>query len=295
MLKERTTVPLIREIPGAAHPRLIILPAEAESPTTSSGRPITPAFSDIKEKLQFMDKHEILGSVISLANPWLDFLEPDEAPMATQLINEEISVLCSYAPGRLFAFGALPMASKSWPKVTAEIQRLTNMKSMRGVIMGTAGFGKGLDDPELRPVWGALAEAKFPVFLHPHYGLPPEVLGGEAYGHVMPLALGFPIETTIAVTRMFLSGIFEDGNKGENLEIILAHSGGALPFLAGRIESCILHDAHMMGGEQTQKNWTRKTVWEVLKKNIYLDAVVYSATGLKAAVDASGADRVMFG
>jgi predicted TIM-barrel fold metal-dependent hydrolase len=36
-------------------------------------------------------------------------------------------------------------------------------------------------------------------------------------------------------------------------------------------------------------------VWDVLKTNIYLDAVVYGEAGLKAAVQASGADRLMFG
>jgi predicted TIM-barrel fold metal-dependent hydrolase len=39
----------------------------------------------------------------------------------------------------------------------------------------------------------------------------------------------------------------------------------------------------------------RRDVWDVLKKNIYLDAVVYSEVGLKAAMEASGADRLMFG
>jgi aminocarboxymuconate-semialdehyde decarboxylase len=36
-------------------------------------------------------------------------------------------------------------------------------------------------------------------------------------------------------------------------------------------------------------------VWDVLKTNIYLDAVVYGEVGLRAAVQASGADRLMFG
>jgi aminocarboxymuconate-semialdehyde decarboxylase len=33
----------------------------------------------------------------------------------------------------------------------------------------------------------------------------------------------------------------------------------------------------------------------VLKTNVYLDAVIYGEPGLKAAVDASSHDRVMFG
>lgn len=163
---------------------------------------------------------------------------------------------------------------------------------MRGVILGTTGLGKGLDDPELLPVFKALQDAQLPIFLHPHYGLPGEVWGERAgeYGHVLPLALGFPLETTIAVTRMILSGAFE---TVPDLQMILAHSGGTLPFLAGRIESCIEHDAHLKKEEKLKSG--RKTVWEILKKNIYLDAVIYGEIGLRAAVQASGEERVMFG
>lgn len=44
------------------------------------------------------------------------------------------------------------------------------MDRMKGVIMGSRGLGKGLDDPEMERVWGALEEEKLTTFLHPHYG-----------------------------------------------------------------------------------------------------------------------------
>ena len=157
--------------------------------------------------------------------------------------------------------------------------------------MGTSGLGRGLDDLELEPVWAALQEEKQMVFIHPHYGLPNEVYGPRAgaYGHVLPLALGFPMETTIAVTRMLVSGVWD---RYQDLNVLLAHSGGTLPFLAGRIESCILHDGRL---KKDGKLKGRRTVWDVLRKNVYLDAVVYGEAGLKAAIEVSGADRLMFG
>lgn len=165
------------------------------------------------------------------------------------------------------------------------------MKHMRGIIMGTSGLGKGLDDPALDPIYAALEKHGQVIFLHPHYGLPGSVYGPRAseYGHVLPLALGFPLETTIAVTRMLLSGVWD---RFQKLQVLIAHSGGTLPFLAGRIESCIKHDGHL---KKEGKLKGRRPVWDVLKKNIYLDAVIYSEVGLKAAVDASGSDRLLFG
>ena len=268
----------------------MILPAE-DTESTSRGRPVGPEYYDINQKIAFMDTHSIDISVISLANPWLDWVPAVEAAKAAQRINDEVDEECEKFPGRLFAFATLPL-SGGIDVIVEEIARLKQLRYMRGIILGTTGLGKGLDDPELLPIFKALQDAQLPIFLHPHYGLPGSVWGDRAgdYGHVLPLALGFPLETTIAVTRMILAGVFE---KLSDLQMILAHSGGTLPFLAGRIESCIEHDAHLKAEGKLGKG--RKTVWEVLKKNIYLDAVVYSEVGLKAAIQASGGDRVMFG
>ena len=290
LLKSRSSIPYIRTFPPSSSLRLVILPAE-DTKSTSRGRPVGAEYYDINEKIKFMNTHSIDISVISLANPWLDWVPASEASKAAQVINDEVNAECGKFPGRLFAFATLPLSGGK-NVIVDEIQRLKGLRFMRGIILGTTGLGKGLDDPELLPIFKSLQEAKLPIFLHPHYGLPGSVWGERAndYGHVLPLALGFPLETTIAVTRMILAGVFE---KVPELQMILAHSGGTLPFLAGRIESCIAHDAHLKAEGKLGKG--RKTVWEVLKKNIYLDAVIYGEVGLKAAIQASGEDRVMFG
>ncbi|KAK7514415.1 uracil-5-carboxylate decarboxylase [Phyllosticta citriasiana] len=293
LLRARTTVPYVRNFSDAPqNARLIILPGEdaLDKPSTARGRPIGPEYFDITEKLKFMDTHGITKSVISLANPWLDFLPPEEAGAAARNINDEVDAICSQYPGRLYAFGTLPLSAPA-ETVVAEVKRLKTLKFMRGIIMGTSGLGKGLDDPALDPIYAALEEQQLLIFLHPHYGLPSDVYGPQAgdYGHVLPLSLGFPLETTIAVTRMLLSGVWE---RFKELDILIAHSGGTLPFLAGRIESCIKHDSHLKKEGRLEK---MRSVWDVLKENVYLDAVIYSEVGLKAAVEASGADRLMFG
>lgn len=294
VLRARTTVPYVRTFPPDETPRLIVLPGEDASGATSTarGRPIGPAYYDVSAKLAFMDAHRIDISVISQANPWLDFVAADEAAAMARRINDDIDSMCAAAPGRLFAFGTLPLSAAAPQDAVDEVKRLLGLRYMRGVVMGTGGrAGRGLDDLDMDPVYAALQEARLPVFLHPHYGLPSEVYGPRAaeYGHVLPLAMGFPLETTIAVARMLLSGVFD---RFPRLTVLLAHSGGTLPFLAGRLESCIAHDAHLL---RTGRLKNRRSLWDVLRTNILLDAVVYSEVGLKAAIDASGADRVLFG
>lgn len=292
LLRSRSHVPYMRTFPDApeAGERLVILPSEDAATTTARGRPIGPEYYDEEEKIKFMDAHSIDISVISLANPWLDWCKPEEASEAARQINDDVEAVCSRHPGRLYAFGTLPLSAGADAVVT-EINRLPTLKHMRGVIIGTGGLGKGLDDPALEPVWQALQQTSQLVFLHPHYGLPGSVYGDRAseYGHVLPLALGFPLETTIAIARMVLSGVFDSFPQ---LSVLLAHSGGTLPFLAGRIESCIAHDGHLKAANKIAQ---RRSLWDILKTNIYLDAVVYADPGLKAAVEASGADRLLFG
>ncbi|OQO14791.1 hypothetical protein B0A48_00173 [Cryoendolithus antarcticus] len=291
LLRSRTAVPYIRSFPDNpdAGDRLVILPAE-DTESTSRGRPIGSEYFDIKQKLAFMDQHGIDISVISLANPWLDWLPAESAAATAREINDDVERMCAEHERRLYAFGTLPLSAPI-KEVVAEIGRLASMKHMRGVIIGTSGLGSGLDDPKLDPIFAALEKHGQLIFLHPHYGLPTSVFGPRAsdYGHVLPLALGFPLETTIAVTRMLLSGVWD---RFQNLNVLIAHSGGTLPFLAGRIESCIAHDGHLKSQGALEG---RRSVWDILKRNVYLDAVIYADVGLKAAIEASGFDRVMFG
>lgn len=310
MLRARKTVPYIHD-PVSGDPRLIILSSDDDPsiPIDERGRPVDTSYSDINVKLTFMQQHGIDSSVISLANPWLDFLDPSEAQQWAERINNDLEETCaqnnkSTGPDNalplqerstLFAFATLPLSAPSADIIVNEIKRLKTLPHIRGVIMGTSGLGNGLDDEKLGPVWAALEETQFLLFLHPHYGLPDEAFGGaevtKRYGHVLPLALGFPLETTIAVTRMLLSRVFDSFPR---LQILLAHSGGTLPFLAGRIESCIVHERKFVqnGGDVPGP---QRSIWDVLKTNIFLDAVVYGTPGLKAAVAAGGTDRLMFG
>ncbi|KAK3296169.1 uncharacterized protein B0H64DRAFT_397556 [Chaetomium fimeti] len=313
ILSSRDTIPLVRTFPSSPDPRLILLESEipsleralADPSAPLPGRPLTKHFTSLPAKLAFMSHHNITTSVLSLANPWLDFLPADTAGATAVQINTSFETMCSSTNTNttttttpqtktktLFFFGTLPLTAPT-RTILASITHLTTLPHCRGIILGTSGLGAGLDDPSLLPIFHVLAAASLPVFLHPHYGLPNSVFGERAtqQGHVLPLALGFPMETTIAVARMFLAGVF-DAVRG--LRMVLAHAGGTLPFLAGRIESCVVHDAALAAGEG--KKGGRRTVWEVLREQVYLDAVIYSEVGLKAAVEAAGgADRLMFG
>ncbi len=55
----------------------------------------------------------------------------------------------------------------------------------------------------------------------------------------MMLALGFTFETSIAVALLILRGTLE---RHPGLKLLIAHAGGTLPYLAGRLDSCVKND-----------------------------------------------------
>ncbi|KAL9106149.1 MAG: hypothetical protein Q9227_008797 [Pyrenula ochraceoflavens] len=327
LLRSRKTTPYIYDPPPstssttsdaseAPSPRLIILPSDDDSsrPPHLRGRPIDSSYSSFRSKRTFMSRHGITISVVSLANPWLDFLreDPKEAADWATRVNNDLDQSCTAFNAeslnekndddnnnekarKLYGFGTLPLGAPPH-QITSEITRLKTLPTIKGIVMGTTGLGSGLDDPAMRPIWQTLQDTQTLVFLHPHYGLPDTAFGGPEVvaksGHVLPLALGFPLETTIAVSRMFLAGVFDEF---PGLRMLLAHSGGTLPFLAGRIQSCVEHEREFVANGGFRQG-PRRTIWEVLNSNVYLDAVIYGEVGLKAAIHAGGStERVMFG
>ncbi|KAI4130895.1 MAG: hypothetical protein LQ338_001492 [Usnochroma carphineum] len=316
LLSSRTTPPQLLQPGGSSPdnppppPRLIILPSDAPSanpdiPPSKLGRPIGPEYSSPSSILSFMSTHKISISILSLANPWLDFLPSSSAAEWASSINDELNAISAESRGRIYAFGCLPLSAPI-PAITAEIARIaspTTCPYIRGIILGTSGLGAGLDDPAMDPIWATLQDRNLLAFIHPHYGLPSEVLGARAQkdsGHVLPLSLGFPLETTIAFTRMYLAGVFD---RFPSLSVLLAHAGGAVPALAGRVQSCVEHERgyYDHDGDREEEEGRKRvrgpkrTLAEVLGQNVYLDAVSYGTTGLRAAVDVVGNDRVMFG
>ena len=227
ILEKRTDVPYVRKINDEQ--RLVILPGEDEEGSTAIGRPIGREYYDLNAKLGFMDVHGIQTSCVSLANPWLDFIEGDAAVSIAQELNDELEGMCIETKGRLQGFATLPVRNVAG--CLKELQRLKTLPNVKGVILGTPGAGQGLDHPDFRPVLAMIEELGFMIFLHPHYGVGNEHYGDS--GHALFLALGFPFETTVCVSRLIVSGVMDEL---PNLKLLVAHAGAAMPALIGRLD-----------------------------------------------------------
>jgi aminocarboxymuconate-semialdehyde decarboxylase len=100
----------------------------------------------------------------------------------------------------------------------------------------------------------------------------------------MPLALGFPFETTAAVARLILGGAFD---RFPGLRLMVAHAGGVLPYLASRLDACVAGDAHSPVQLRHQPS--------SYLRHLYFDAIGYQAPTLALLISLVGIERLMFG
>jgi predicted TIM-barrel fold metal-dependent hydrolase len=278
LLRRRTDAPRVIERGGKEY--LAVLPGKDDQ--RDAGRLIDDSYWSPDAKIAFMDRSGIDISVISPPNPWLYFLPAGQATEMARLLNQDLEEIARASGGRLFALGILPTTADATACV-AELERIAALPHLRGLILSTHGLGNGLDDPALEPVWAALTAHDLTVFVHPHGGIGQEHYA--AYGYVLYLALGFTFETTIEAAKMALAGVLQ---RHAGLKLLLAHGGGTIPFLAGRIDACLTND-EVLDAEQRAR-----APQAALRGTIY-DAVTYSAQALRLVVDFAGRDKVVFG
>ena len=278
LLRQRTEGPMVVARDGNEY--LAVLPGKDDRGDV--GRLIDDSYWNPAAKLAFMDRAGIDVSVVSPPNPWLDFLPAAPAVEMAGLLNQDLDAIARTSGGRLFGFGVLPTTADA-AACTAELERIAALPHLRGIILSTQGLGRGLDDPRLEPVWATLATRGLTAFVHPHTGIGQEHYA--AYGYVLYLALGFTFATTIEVAKVALAGVLQ---RHPGLHLLLAHGGGTIPFLAGRIDACLGHDEEL-GAEQ------RALAPRAALRGLVYDAITYSAEALRLVVDFAGPDKVVFG
>ena len=153
---------------------------------------------------------------------------------------------------------------------------------LHGVVTGPRIAGYAFDDRRLDPFWEELSRLDLPLFVHPEDGVAIEDLKG--YRHTLPVGVGFPVETTIALSRFIFGGV---ATRHPGLRILAAHGGGTLPYLAGRLDAAWRSDDDVRARLDSAPS--------SLAKRLYLDSLVYYGPALEAAARLVGTDHLMFG
>jgi aminocarboxymuconate-semialdehyde decarboxylase len=210
---------------------------------------------------------------------------PGGAPSVelVRVLHRMLAEVAAQSEGLMEPIGVLALGEPE--KAADELRRTVDEYGIRGLIIPSSAGGRPLDDPIFEPVFALIERLGLVTFMHPTTAAPSDRFG--MYGiHVL---VGFPFETTLAVTRMIFNGVLE---KHPALKLVLAHGGGNLVFLRGRLDSA--YDA--TGWEADP--YFRQHISQ--RPSAYLDRLYYDTCALseksnRFVLETMGADRVVFG
>jgi predicted TIM-barrel fold metal-dependent hydrolase len=187
-----------------------------------------------EDSLSIMDRYEIDTAIISVPLPVWYLQNTKQAAEMARSLNEFGAQCVARWPKRFGLFAMLPL-----PDVDAalsEIDYALDTLHADGIVLLSNYAGIYLGDPRFEPVFAELDRRAAVVYLHPTISTGSEAPSGHFAGSpvptIQPSVLEFVFDTTRAVANLIMSGSLR---RYPHLQIILAHTGGTVPYLAGRI------------------------------------------------------------
>lgn len=204
--------------------------------------------------------------------------DPRDALESGGIQNAALAALARAHPGRVAALGTVPLQD---PALAAQELGTAIRSGLAGVEIAASVRGVYLGDDRFRPFWEAAETLGAVVFIHP------TTRGFDIAAfarHHLANAVGNPFETTITAADLVMSGVLD---AHPNLRIILAHGGGAILALRGRLR----HAYEQVEAAQVR---LRTPPGESLRR-FYFDTIVHDGTLLRQLVAYAGADHVVLG
>ncbi|HET8548414.1 MAG TPA: amidohydrolase family protein, partial [Bryobacteraceae bacterium] len=234
-----------------------------------------PRHTDIDAKLADMDAAGIQMTALSINDPGPELFGA-EGPAVARLVHDYLADITRRHPGRFFGLMTLPL--HDMPAALKEAERCARL-GMKGILLYSNIGGEFPDEAKYRPLFAYAQQAGLPVLLHPAC----PVTYQQTRGYEMAAGLGLMFDTTIALSRLVLSGLLDEFPK---LRLVCPHVGGALPYLVGRLD----HQTMVLkrGGEKI-----RRPPSDYLKE-VWFDTVSPIALAIRYGLDFAGPDKMLF-
>jgi aminocarboxymuconate-semialdehyde decarboxylase len=239
---------------------------------------ITPPMTDVSKRIEDMDRVGVDVAVVSLSTPNVFFTDAAGQPDMARMMNDAYAELIAKHPTRFKGFASIPMDAPD--AALAELDRALTSLKMNGVVLLSNIRGAALTDKRYRPFFEEANRRRVCIFLHPMLPVASEPFNEYVLGPI----IGFPFDTTLAVTRMCFDGMLKDF---PDIKWIIAHAGGALPFLMERIDS-----GYRDFAETKVKIDQLPSVY--LKRQYY-DCVTFNPYNLHMLRDLVGTDHMLMG
>ena len=224
--------------------------------------------------LGWMAGHGVTSAWVSAPPPtYRQHLSEAEAREWWGAVNAGLAAICAEHA----ALTALPHLPVEHPGLALEIAQAGRAQGLRRFAMAAGDGTRMLSDASYEPLWAALAHCA--LLMHP--AETPDARLGPFY---MENLVGNPQETGIAGAHLILGGVLQ---RHPTLRIILAHAGGTLPMIAGRLQ-------HGFASGRAGMDLTLEAPL-IAARRLWADIMAHHPTGLALAAEIFGADHVVFG
>jgi aminocarboxymuconate-semialdehyde decarboxylase len=243
------------------------------------------AFDTPEKRLEDMDRHGIDIQVLSAALPGAEpsslSTSPEDVVKLARFVNDSISDIVDKYPERFVGIAEIPITSET--DALEEFDRAVNELGMRGVQLYTQMGGLPIDNEKFHPLFERAIKYDIPILLHPS-NPPPSQSRLYEQDYSLMLMFGWPYETTLALSRLVISGVIE---KFPNIKLVSHHMGGMIAYYGGRLQ--IYENLAAMRGIKYQK-----PLLEYFKV-FYADTVLGGhLPAAKCGYEVFGPDHVVF-
>lgn len=262
-----------------ANPYRRDMSAESRATDAEQARIVPRMMLDLDARREAMARMAVDFQVVSPAPAQQHYWADEDLQVALSRVqNEDIAALVAQDPAHFCGIGTLPMGFPA--RAVDEAVHAVEQLGLRGFQIDTHVEAMELSNPVFDPLYARLAQLRVPLFVHP--------LGfshGQRFGDFfMVNTLGQPVEEAIAISHFIMGGVLD---HHPDLDIIIAHGGGFLPFYAGRMD-------HAWKVRPEVRRLTADAPSTYLKR-LWFDTCVFSSALVDALVANVGVDRVMMG
>jgi aminocarboxymuconate-semialdehyde decarboxylase len=237
-----------------------------------------PGQRDLNVRVKMLDDHGIDTQVYTLTTPGTHVETPAVAARLASLVNDEFARGIEEKRGRFTALATLPLNDPA--ASVKELDRAMRELRLPGAMLFSNINHVALADERFYPLYELANDRSAVLYIHPTH---PQGVEAMTDYWLMPL-VGFLMDTTLAAAKLVFSGV---PDRFPKIRWVLAHLGGAIPYLAERLDR-----GHRAFTECRAKIQRRPS--EYLKQ-FYFDTVNFDPHALQLAIDFAGADHLLAG
>jgi aminocarboxymuconate-semialdehyde decarboxylase len=258
--------------------------AQLKRPTPASTNPLD---FDLDKRRKWMDEHGVQMHVLTLSGgmPW-QWVPPDVGAHLAQIINDAAVEAHTAFPDRFVA--GIELSIHDPELALKELNRVAGKPGLRAVHLPNSIQGRDyLFEPGYAPLLARCEELGYPLLFHPLDGEANIYAGRQRLADPLSVSaglsnsLGFTFETATTAAKFIVTGTLD---KYPKLEIVLPHSGGVFPYIAGRA------DRYMMNSKFKLQRPVREYI-----RRFHYDTLTYYPETLRFLIGLVGTDRVVIG